>query len=41
MDTDGDGRIGYAEFTLLSEERWKKINPHMRYQANLEKHMAK
>lgn len=22
MDTDGDGEIGFDEFTLLSEERW-------------------
>ena len=41
MDTDGDGKIGYAEFTLLDEERWRKINPFARYQECMEKHLAK
>ena len=31
MDTDGDGKIGYFEFTLLDEERWRKIDPYTRY----------
>ena len=41
MDTDADGHIGYAEFTLLSEERWKKINPYLRYQECVAKAVAK
>ena len=27
MDADGSGEIGYDEFTLLSEERWRNIDP--------------
>ena len=41
MDTDGDGSIGFPEFTLLDEERWRKINPFARYQECMEKHLAK
>ena len=32
MDTDGSGAIGYDEFTLLSEERWRNIDPYKQYQ---------
>ena len=28
MDTNGDGEIGFDEFTLLSEERWKAIDTY-------------
>lgn len=31
MDTDGDGEIGFDEFTLLSEERWKAVDPYAQY----------
>lgn len=31
MDTDGDGFIAYDEFTLLSEEKWRKIDPYKHY----------
>ena len=27
MDKSGDGDIGYDEFTLLLEERWRGIDP--------------
>lgn len=32
MDTDGDGEIGYHEFTMLSEERWRNFDPFLMYQ---------
>ena len=32
MDSDGSGAIGYDEFTLLSEERWRNIDPYKQYQ---------
>ena len=35
MDTDGDGEIGYEEFTLLSEERWRNIDPYKHYMEGL------
>ena len=35
MDTDGSGNINYAEFTLLSEERWRNIDPFVRYKAGM------
>ena len=31
MDATNDGSIGYEEFTLLSEERWRNIDPFIRY----------
>jgi len=27
LDKKGQGEIGYAEFTLLLEERWRGIDP--------------
>ena len=27
MDKDGTGELGYEEFTLLLEERWRGIDP--------------
>ena len=27
MDTNGDGHIGYDEFTQLCEEKWRNIDP--------------
>ena len=32
LDSDGSGEIGYDEFTLLSEERWRNIDPYKHYQ---------
>mmetsp|Transcript_23745 Transcript_23745/g.31784 ORF Transcript_23745/g.31784 Transcript_23745/m.31784 type:complete len:100 (+) Transcript_23745:531-830(+) len=31
MDTDGDGEIGFDEFTFLSEERWKAVDAYKKY----------
>ena len=36
MDADGSGDIGYAEFTLLSEERWREIDVYKKYQAGVQ-----
>ena len=36
MDADGSGDIGYAEFTLLSEERWREIDPYKKYKAGVQ-----
>jgi hypothetical protein len=27
MDSDGSGAIGYDEFTMLTEEKWMKLDP--------------
>ena len=27
MDKDGSGEIGYEDFTMLTEERWRGIDP--------------
>lgn len=27
MDSDGSGSIGYDEFTMLTEEKWMKLDP--------------
>jgi hypothetical protein len=27
MDSDGSGTIGYDEFTMLTEEKWMKLDP--------------
>jgi Ca2+-binding EF-hand superfamily protein len=35
MDKSGDGNIGYDEFTLLLEERWRGIDPIDLKKANL------
>lgn len=35
MDKSGDGDIGYDEFTLLLEERWRGIDPIDLHKANL------
>lgn len=31
LDADGSGAIGYYEFTMLNEERWKSIDPFLVY----------
>ena len=31
MDVTNDGCIGYDEFTMLSEEKWRNIDPFTRY----------
>ena len=31
MDVDDSGEIGYDEFTLLSDERWRNMDPFARY----------
>lgn len=36
MDVDNNGEIGYDEFTLLSEERWRIIDPYKRYKDGIE-----
>jgi hypothetical protein len=28
MDSDGSGEIGYDEFTMLTEEKWRKLDPY-------------
>ena len=28
MDTDGIGEIGYPQFTMLTEEKWRNIDPY-------------
>ena len=38
MDKTGSGDIGYPEFTLLSEERWRDVDPFQRFQENVEQH---
>lgn len=38
MDADGSGEIGYDEFTLLSEERWRNIDPYLKYQEGVQSH---
>jgi len=32
MDSDGSGSIGYDEFTMLTEEKWMKLDPFDYYQ---------
>lgn len=34
LDVDKDGNVGYDEFTLLLEERWRGIDPIETKQAN-------
>ena len=31
MDTQGKGEISYDEFTLLTEEKWRKLDPFSHY----------
>jgi Ca2+-binding EF-hand superfamily protein len=38
MDRDGSGEIGYDEFTLLSEERWRNIDPYKQLQSGITNH---
>ena len=35
IDKKGQGEIGYEEFTLLLEERWRGIDPVMHFKAGL------
>jgi hypothetical protein len=32
MDSDGSGTIGYDEFTMLTEEKWMKLDPFDYYE---------
>ena len=41
MDKDNSGEIGYDEFTLLSDERWRSMDPFERYQKGLENYSSK
>jgi hypothetical protein len=36
MDTDGDGEIGFDEFTLLNEEKWRNMDPYAHYQKGID-----
>jgi hypothetical protein len=36
MDSDGSGSIGYDEFTMLTEEKWMKLDPMDYYQKGKE-----
>jgi len=36
MDSDGSGSIGYDEFTMLTEEKWMKLDPFDYYQKGKE-----
>ena len=35
IDKKGQGEIGYEEFTLMLEERWRGIDPVMHFKAGL------
>lgn len=35
MDKSGNGQLGYEEFTLLLEERWRGIDPVDQIKANM------
>lgn len=35
MDREGKGEIGYDEFTLLTEERWRGIDPFEQMKNNM------
>jgi len=35
MDREGKGEIGYDEFTLLTEERWRGIDPFQQLKNNI------
>lgn len=37
IDKEGKGEIGYDEFTLLTEEKWRGIDPFQAMQANIAK----
>ena len=34
MDKDGSGEIGYDEFTMLAEEKWRGIDPFEVFKQN-------
>ena len=38
LDCENKGELGYDDFTLLSEERWKNLDPYKHYQESLEKY---
>ena len=40
MDKNNSGEIGYDEFTLLSDERWRNMDPYLRYQEGLGAHQS-
>lgn len=31
LDSECKGELGYEEFTLLSEERWRNLDPYIHY----------
>ena len=37
IDKDGTGEIGYDEFTMLTEEKWRGIDPFEHMQQNIKK----
>lgn len=42
LDREAKGELDYDAFTLLSEERWRNLDPYQQYQESVEKHrMAK
>lgn len=41
IDKEGKGEIGYDEFTLLTEEKWRGIDPFQAMQANIAKVQAR
>ncbi len=36
MDSDGDGEIGFDEFTLLNEEKWRNMDPYAHYKKGID-----
>ena len=37
LDADQDNQISYAEFKLLSEDNWRKMDPMARYLSNMDR----
>ena len=35
MDSDGDGEVGFDEFTLLNEEKWRNMDPYTHYKKGI------
>ena len=40
LDSEAKGELGYEEFTMLSEENWRDLDPYKHYQQSVEKHRA-
>lgn len=38
LDKSGNGEIGYDEFTMLLEERWRNIDPYFELSQNMARH---